>query len=1399
MLKFITAFATAFLLPQVLFSQIESNVGTATAEKPLRALLICGGCCHDYTEQHKVLSDGIQTRANIRVDVWWTDDKSTNPPLTVYDNVNWANGYDVIIHDECAARNTNVEVLKRILKVHEKTPAVHLHCAMHSFRNGTDLWFKHLGLQSTGHGPHEPIEVTFVDKDHPVVQGMEDWKIEKDELYNNAKLFGAHPIAMGTQTYERKGKTNEQSAIVIWSNEIKDTRSFSMSIGHYTEGVADDRYLDLVTRGILWACKKDIPKTATPYTGSNKITFVEKKSAEASKPKKKQPQPPKNPTLVAVTASSIQSGHDPAHCIDQQANTRWCASNGSYPQWIELEFQKPQTVKQIKIDWERDSAYQYKVLTEVNGKMVVALDHTKNDQAITKSQPLPSESQLTKKIRIEGIGCQSGGWCSIREIKLTGPRLNNIWPADKNFNSAFEPTPAPKPDPYKKQGNAPPKMVPLSAEQEAAILKEVSIPEGFEATVFAAPPAVNYPVFVAAAPDGTLYVSSDGNGSLGRDPQRGRVIRLRDTDGDGRADETKIFCEVDAPRGLIWDHDRLYLVHPPHLSEFIDDDRDGVADRQNILVSNLAFGYDKRPADHTTNGLSLGVDGYLYIAGGDFGFMNAKGTDGTELTHRGGGVIRVRPDGSGLELYSTGTRNILEVAVSPEMDLFARDNTNDGGGWDVRFHHFTGGDDHGYPRLYKNFPDECVPPLADYGGGSGCGAAYVDEPGFGKWNHAPFTADWGTGAIYHHKVAPAGATFKETEKPKAFVKLPRPTDADVDGMSRLYCSSWKGATFKWVGPQVGFIVQVKPKEYAPEPLPDFEKLSSKQLIAIFDSPSHRRRLAAQRELMRRNDPASQKLIDQGTARWNTPRRTIHQIQNEVDPQVIINAMNNSDPAIQHVAVRETARRNFFGETISHLEATENPTNIFRTLGMMHQSETVTALAARLSGADDNRKKFILKTLCRLYFKEAEWAGQSWGTRPDTRGPYYQPVKWEETENIHRLLMEELKNSNSNVSAYLMEQLAKHRVDLSESIDQIVAIASSNRELTKPAISILANGNKLTPATVNFLISSVEPELNADTLKQVVSLLSKTKDSKAIPVVFRALDILNQPRHKQQHIKQAREQFFKSNLVKRNLEDIAARALQTGDSGFWADCALLSLSAEKNQNPDTKAACNDLIRRQCSNPLLQGRIVAAATYLKSHSIDDFVLASLNSENKELAQSAKLASQALNLSMLVDRSAKLISLDAKSAVDQAMQIKGDHGHGETIFIKSNCTACHTTKVSEKQKGPYLGNITKTYRPRELATAILMPNQSIAQGFKTNIILDLDGRLVSGYVTEESADRVVLRDQEGKEFIFKKDDIDSRKESKLSSMPDNILEKNTLYDLASLISYLEHISQKSETAGK
>jgi len=55
--------------------------------------------------------------------------------------------------------------------------------------------------------------------------------------------------------------------------------------------------------------------------------------------------------------------------------------------------------------------------------------------------------------------------------------------------------------------------------------------------------------------------------------------------------------------------------------------------------------------DHSTNGIQIGIDGWIYIAIGDFGFANAKGTDGTELTLLGGGIVCVCPDGTEMELY----------------------------------------------------------------------------------------------------------------------------------------------------------------------------------------------------------------------------------------------------------------------------------------------------------------------------------------------------------------------------------------------------------------------------------------------------------------------------------------------------------------------------------------------------------------------------------------------------------------------------------------------------------------------------------------------------------------------------------------------------------------------------
>ncbi|MGI9240084.1 MAG: DUF7133 domain-containing protein, partial [Verrucomicrobiales bacterium] len=604
----------AILLLSLFCTQLHAEV------KPLKALLIAGGCCHDYKGQTKVLSEGIQARANVQVDVYWTDDRSTNPPLPIYDNPDWAKGYDIIIHDECAAGNADLGTMARILAAHKTIPAVHLHCAMHSFRNGTDKWFRHLGLASSSHGPQEPIEISFVDKDHPITEPLEDWTTTKEELYNNTEIFDAHPLAMGKQMVNGK----PVAAVVAWKNGKQGARSFSTTIGHNTSTVADPRYLELVTRGLLWACDKLDPDYLQPFTGKNQVTLISKQEHAAAEMKKKIAAAPAGATLVTVTAQSTQEGHPNWHAVDGNRDTRWCASDASKPQWIQLEFDKPQDLTGIKIVWESDNnAYSHTLDAEIKGKG----ERVRLVDASANRKPGDSEHKLDTNAVVRLIltctGTSQGGWASIREITVSGPAIGEIFPKiDPAEQAKIEASQR-----YKDGGNPPPKIVELNAEQEAAILKDAAVPDGFDLTLFAPAEAANYPVFVAASPGGDLYVSSDGNGSLGRKPERGRILRLRDADGDGRADQvTEFVKDIDSPRGLVWDNDRLYLVHPPHVSVFIDKDGDGVAEESKKLIDGIAFGFKDRPADHTTNGLDMGIDGWLYVAGGDFGFMNAVGT-----------------------------------------------------------------------------------------------------------------------------------------------------------------------------------------------------------------------------------------------------------------------------------------------------------------------------------------------------------------------------------------------------------------------------------------------------------------------------------------------------------------------------------------------------------------------------------------------------------------------------------------------------------------------------------------------------------------------------------------------------------------------------------------------------
>ncbi len=272
---------TALTFGSIAAVALTSLVGRVAAQepKPIKALLIAGGCCHDYKTQKDILKKGLEARANLVVDIIYCPDGSTHPPLEIYGNPDYAKGYDVIMHDECAADISDAAVIAGVLKPHrDGIPGVNLHCAMHSYRIGNPgepatpgtpraMWFDYLGIQSSGHGAQLPIVITQNDSEHPINQGLANWTTINEELYNNVKIRDtAHALARGQQMVKRKTKQADGTEtvtekpvdyVVTWVNEYQHkTRVFSTTIGHNNATVADPRYLDLVTHGLLWACGK---------------------------------------------------------------------------------------------------------------------------------------------------------------------------------------------------------------------------------------------------------------------------------------------------------------------------------------------------------------------------------------------------------------------------------------------------------------------------------------------------------------------------------------------------------------------------------------------------------------------------------------------------------------------------------------------------------------------------------------------------------------------------------------------------------------------------------------------------------------------------------------------------------------------------------------------------------------------------------------------------------------------------------------------------------------------------------------------------------------------------------------------------------------------------------------
>ena len=296
----------------------------------------------------------------------------------------------------------------------------------------------------------------------------------------------------------------------------------------------------------------------------------------------------------------------------------------------------------------------------------------------------------------------------------------------------------------------------LSAPAMAALPK---VPEGFEIRLVAAVPAVQFPCQVATAPDGALFVAEDPMDQIGpADKPIDRILVFR----DGK--DPVVFAEkLNAVFGMVWHDGSLYVMNMPNLTVLTDTDGDGKADQRKELFTNLGVpaGQPNNFNDHIVSGLQIGIDGYLYISVGDKGVPKATGPDGRTAQVFGGGTLRCRLDGKGLEVFTSGTRNHLEPNLDARDNLFTYDNTDDGLGWWTRVTHHVDGGYYGYPWDYHDRTDRMLKPMAEYGGGSPCGGlVYKEDAWPEKYRGRAFWTEWAKRNVRAFRFEPKGSTFQ---------------------------------------------------------------------------------------------------------------------------------------------------------------------------------------------------------------------------------------------------------------------------------------------------------------------------------------------------------------------------------------------------------------------------------------------------------------------------------------------------------------------------------------------------------------------------------------------------------------------------------------------------------------
>ncbi len=975
-----------------------------------------------------------------------------------------------------------------------------------------------------------------------------------------------------------------------------------------------------------------------------------------------------------------------------------------------------------------------------------------------------------------------------------------------------------------------PKMVQPKKNTADSVQTKVStlqVPEELEVKPFAAEPMLINPTNIDVDSKGRVWVLEAYNYRPGingnpTNPQGDRIVILEDTNGDGQADSRKVFYqspELNAPLGIAVLDSMVIVSQSPYIWKMFDDNRDGKADRKEVMFSGI--GGDQH--DHGAHAFTFGPDGKLYFNIGNEGkqLLDAKGNpvldqDGDPIgpkKYRQGMVFRCNLDGSQVEVLGHNFRNNYEVAVDSYGALWQSDNDDDGNKG-VRINAVFEHGNYGYvdemtgegwsvnrTNIEKEIPlrhwhlndPGVVPNLLQTGAGSPTGMIIYEGnllPSI--FQNQMIHTDAGPNVVRSYATTPWGAGYEArinnliTSRDQWF----RPADVAAAPDGSLFIADWydPGVGGHQAGDQAkGRIYRIAPKGHAYKKT-NFDLSTPELAFKALENPNLEIRFLAFQALKKMGAKAESVLENEFNTNEN-PRFRARAFwvlnQGPRSNEFILKAFDQANPNLKAMAIR-AAKQKPFSEwsALAAKAARDQHASVRRELAiaLRHLSgEKVNKLWASLAMRHNGTDRWYLEAL-------GIGADGNWDERftayaalkPENSKGYADVVWRARTEKALPALIELIGNTKS--LAYFRALDFMPGEQKSEALFGLITSKfASDVTAQLEALRHMKPAYIASHPEVKSMLSSLLKQINGKPYLELVDYYQLTEESP------RVLGMIL-----------ARTEASKSGQVLYNLPGGAALIRSTFLAGKEAE--QLALIETLRWQGKTESA--QLLYEATANPKLSKAVQmqAARVIGNAYPTEEFVLDLL--EKKKIAtayvplvveslQKAWRKSIRMKANSYLDKH-QTETKKAHPAMAELINMSGDAVKGKVVFANS-CTMCHLVNNEGIDFGPKLSEIGTKLSKEGMYMSILHPNAGIGFGYETFEIKTKSGDTYQGIIVSKNETDIVLRIPGGIVKSFKTSALKSYKQLPESLMPEGLADGMSTTELVDLIEYLSTLKKK------